>query len=117
MSISEILFHGMKGIKETLKRMGLSRAVRKGPNPVSRSSSRRVRSLKLTSMNNWQRHLAEDGTYGASLFPVHSIVDSMYGDRAGHFVDASEQRAIQSAQYGAEAIRSLFSPEPDRSTD
>lgn len=79
--------------------------------------ARRVRSLTLTSMNNWQRRLAEDNAYGASLFPVHSIVDSMYGDRARYFTEASDLHAIQSAEWGMEAIRLLFSPQPDRPTD
>jgi len=68
-------------------------------------------------MNNWQRHLAEDNMYGLSFFPVHSVVDSVYGYRSRDHIDASEQRVTESVAYAEEAIRSLFSPQSDRSAN
>ncbi|MFH1112835.1 MAG: hypothetical protein V1792_02845 [Pseudomonadota bacterium] len=116
MCISKMILQSLERLSQTIARAG--RAMRTVRRPRHAPTlARRVRSLKLTSMNNWQRRLAEDNAYGASLFPVHSIVDSMYGDRARYFTEASDLSAMQSAECGVEAIRLLFSPKPDRPTD
>lgn len=117
LSFTKVLSKSLEGLRRASEWLTNLKPTRGKRNPYSRPVSRKLRSLRLTSMNNWQRRMVEDNTYGSSFFPVHSIIDSMYGDRSQHLTGASDPRVADSVAYATEAIRSLFSPKSDRSTD
>lgn len=68
-------------------------------------------------MNNWQRYITQDNTYGSSFFPVHSVMDGVCVERPWD-VNASSVYGIADQDVEqARAVHRFLSLRPDRSAD
>lgn len=106
--LSNIPARVLAGLRNTVERargLGSNNKHKK----YSRPSTWRIRSLRLSSVKNWQLRLADDTAYGSSFFPIHSVVDGFYSEqRRGGFADSSDPDTALERQQANEAIRTLF---------
>jgi hypothetical protein len=105
--LRDIPAQALAGLRNTLQRL-LRLESNNKQRKYSRPSSWRLRFLRLSSVRNWQLRLADDTAYGASFFPVHSVVDGFYSEQGRDFVDLSDPEATYARQQANEAIRTLF---------